>query len=245
MCRFFSLISSGDGRVYFFSPEQRAKKLCDAWGHKYEHDSHTSIAEYFLGPGREDETNKWEYNVFTKELILDEQHTESDRDAVLATIAEIDFPAMCGDIDGAIQAIAELKDIPWMSRRGGLPDVPIAMYDTRFMAWARTREYSIDQAVAGSAFQLEHLVRNAGRWPAMVELIREVRAAFSNAKLTTLAMQDAVHDAERYIAAHYLCVGLFIPAECMKSIDDRWAVWKAGYGVKCDMHGKLVCYERS
>ena len=67
MCKFFSLISDGEGNVYYFDHKIRKEIISDK--SKYdETDSHTSIAEYFKR--NEDNSNKYEYNPLTEEFTV-------------------------------------------------------------------------------------------------------------------------------------------------------------------------------
>ena len=87
MCKFFSLVSNGAGKIYYFDwtvREQILKGKLD-----YEHDSHSSIADYF--GLNEDKCNKWEYNVFTKGLTEDQINTKDDTRRVSDSVKAINF----------------------------------------------------------------------------------------------------------------------------------------------------------
>lgn len=91
MCNFFSLLSDGKGKIYFFGAKIRkaiiAKKL------EYEGtDSHTSIADYYNFKGEaEDKLNKWEYNPLTGELKCDQLNAIDDNKQVLEVCKKLDF----------------------------------------------------------------------------------------------------------------------------------------------------------
>jgi hypothetical protein len=77
MCKFFSLVSNGDGKALYFDAKIRQqikdKKL------SYEPDSHTSIADYFgFKAVKEDKLNKYEYNPITKVFTIDQKNNPKD-----------------------------------------------------------------------------------------------------------------------------------------------------------------------
>jgi hypothetical protein len=90
MCEFFSFLSDGKGSYIYAD----AKTRKDNPGEK--HDSHTWLAQHFLGEGAsklEDLYNKYEYNPFTRTLRLDNrgQECEDDFDSAEKWCREIDF----------------------------------------------------------------------------------------------------------------------------------------------------------
>ena len=95
MCKFFSFVTRGDGKMFFFDHIQR-KTICKAVN--YEVDSHTSICtHYHLN---EDRTNKYEYNPLTKILVDDQinAHLGSDRLMVLKSLENFDFKTICPEL---------------------------------------------------------------------------------------------------------------------------------------------------
>ncbi|MFX0022158.1 MAG: hypothetical protein ACFE9S_07515 [Candidatus Hermodarchaeota archaeon] len=68
MCDFFSLLSNGYGKIYYFNHKIRKQILSSKLN--YELDSHASIAYFFKLD--EDKMNKWEYNPLFKKLIIDQ-----------------------------------------------------------------------------------------------------------------------------------------------------------------------------
>lgn len=81
MCNFFSFVSDGHGKVYYFDYTIRKQILSGKLD--YELESHTSIADYFGFKGeKEDILNKWEYNPLTGELICDQLNTLNDRELI-------------------------------------------------------------------------------------------------------------------------------------------------------------------
>jgi hypothetical protein len=77
MCKFFSLVSNGDGKPLYFDAKLRKKVLKKELN--YEPDSHTSIADYFGFKGeKEDKLNKYEYNPLTKQFQIDQKNNPKD-----------------------------------------------------------------------------------------------------------------------------------------------------------------------
>ena len=94
MCRFFSLISDGAGKVRYFDAGLRDKilkrGLKDKAGRVIESaDSHSSIAAYYRLD--EDQHNKWEYNPLTREFTRDQINTVDDSEAVERFCNDLDF----------------------------------------------------------------------------------------------------------------------------------------------------------
>jgi len=90
MCQFFSCVSDGKGKVYYFNADLRREvregKL------NYEPDSHTSIADYFGFKGAEEDLlNKYEYSPLTKKFIVDRLNTKDDSKQVKEFCQNLDF----------------------------------------------------------------------------------------------------------------------------------------------------------
>jgi hypothetical protein len=87
MCKFFSSISNGNGKVLFFKIDQIVKIMVDGNPENYDFNSHTSIAHFNgIKGAKEDNWNKWEYNVDTDTLEVDTLNTTDDRKKVLGAI---------------------------------------------------------------------------------------------------------------------------------------------------------------
>jgi hypothetical protein len=83
MCKFFSCLSDGAGKVYFLNAEQRR----EARANRESPDSHSFIAHKFGFDGRdEDMLNKYEYDFKTGELTVDSMPNKDDRGLVKAFI---------------------------------------------------------------------------------------------------------------------------------------------------------------
>jgi hypothetical protein len=91
MCKFFSLVSDGNGKPYYFDWELR-KKVLSGKLKDYEPDSHTSIADYFgFKNEKEDILNKYEYNPFLKKFEVDQINTKDDSAKIEKFCKNLDF----------------------------------------------------------------------------------------------------------------------------------------------------------
>ena len=86
MCKFFSCISDGEGRVLWFTPEIAVELIKNGDKEHYEFNSHTSIAHYY--GVNEDQYNKWEYDVEREAMVEDQINTKNDRVLVEQTVKE-------------------------------------------------------------------------------------------------------------------------------------------------------------
>jgi len=163
MCKFFSLISDGTGKVYYFDAAVRkqiiAGTLKDRRGNVYETtDSHSSIASYYKLI--DDHCNKWEYNPLTGLLERDQINTVDDFDAVNDFCKALDFKTVVPELiihpiihpfrDVSVHEVAE-KDIvnlrQWASVRESVGE----------SVWASVRESVGDSvgAYISSYFDLQ------------------------------------------------------------------------------------------
>ena len=72
VCKFFSVVSNGKGKVLHFTLEQIQKIQRDGNPENYNWNSHTSIMHFNNIKGQqEDKWNKWEYDCEQRKLILD------------------------------------------------------------------------------------------------------------------------------------------------------------------------------
>ncbi len=180
MCQALSLNSDGQGNIYFFTLEQRLARvpMPDTGEPPKSYDSHTSIAVFFRI--KEDLHNKWEVNPYTGKLVLDQQNTADDREAVQAYIDAQIFTdgwierwrPMLGDIQGVCDLIAEAKTIQWLSGSGTLPESPhIRVYETMAAAWAAARAaagvaalMAVVRVVDGLPLAQQHIDHAKLRW---------------------------------------------------------------------------------
>ena len=172
MCKPLSLISSGDGKVYYITAEQRKTEMKDKHDQPITNpDSHTSIAAYFRLD--EDVHNKWEYGIFDEKLVLDQQNTADDREAVMKVIDAIpkeDWRSMYGDIFSVRALVQEAKTIKWFERHGECPEC-VKMYDTLAAARDAARDAAGDAALLacvhicdGLALDQKHIDHAKLRW---------------------------------------------------------------------------------
>ena len=84
MCKFFSVISNGKGKVLFFTVEQVATIMSENNPEQLEFNSHSSIAEF--NNVKEDRWNKYEYDIDKKELVIDMLNTKDDSKSVTKTV---------------------------------------------------------------------------------------------------------------------------------------------------------------
>lgn len=83
MCKFFSVVSDGEGQIKFFTPNDIFEVLAVGNPKSYDFNSHTSICQYHgINSKQEDRWNKWEYNPETGVLTRDELNTDDDSEIV-------------------------------------------------------------------------------------------------------------------------------------------------------------------
>ena len=83
MCKFFSCISNGKGKVLFFSLKDIEKIEKEGNQNNYNWNSHTSMADYYnIKCANEDKWNKWEYDNEKKELKIDALNTFNDSESI-------------------------------------------------------------------------------------------------------------------------------------------------------------------
>ena len=80
MCKFLSIISDGQGKVYFLNAEQRLELNLNN-PNRYKADSHTSIASYYNL--NDDRINKYECDLYPKITVnIDIISVNNDYDLV-------------------------------------------------------------------------------------------------------------------------------------------------------------------
>jgi hypothetical protein len=99
MCKFFSLVSKGDGAPIYFDSKIR-KDIISGKLKKYELDSHTSIADYFGYKGeKEDVLNKYEYNPITKVFEVDQLNITDDSKDIEKFCNAVDFKTIVPELN--------------------------------------------------------------------------------------------------------------------------------------------------
>ena len=97
MCEFFSLCSAGDGKALYFDAIIRKRILSGEL--KYDTDSHTSIAHYFGFMGnKEDNLNKYEYNVLTKKFRINHLVGNDDSKEIRRFCENLDFKTVVPEL---------------------------------------------------------------------------------------------------------------------------------------------------
>ena len=98
MCKFFSIISDGNGKPYYFDSKIR-KEIIDG-KLQYETDSHSSIADYFGFKGeKEDVLNKYEFNPLTKVFKIDQLNTTNDSEIIKDFCMSLDFKTIVPELN--------------------------------------------------------------------------------------------------------------------------------------------------
>jgi hypothetical protein len=97
MCKFFSVVSDGAGKAYYF--DYSVRKRIIAGELTYETDSHTSIADSYGFKGNdEDMLNKYEYNPLTKEFKIDGMPNKDDSKIVHEFCKNLDFKTIVPEL---------------------------------------------------------------------------------------------------------------------------------------------------
>jgi len=101
MCEFFTCVSDGKGKLYYFNWLQRKKilkgELKDKAGNLYEADSHSSVIKFiqektkYIGNDFEEKFNKYEYNPLTKVFKIDKISVKDDSKIVEKLCKKLDF----------------------------------------------------------------------------------------------------------------------------------------------------------
>ena len=89
MCKFFSCVSDGHGSIRYFSAKERTEIEEQGNPKHYEFDSHSSICNYF--GINEDKWNKYEFNPFTKDFVVDILNNTDDSAHVEKQVRDMDF----------------------------------------------------------------------------------------------------------------------------------------------------------
>ena len=246
MCQFFSLISDGQGNIRYFDHQQRLAKVKMPDGGDIEsYDSHTSIATFYGQTGaKEDAWNKWEYNPFTDTLILDHQNTADDRDGVMKSLMDVDWNALCGDVEAIRGLIAQVSIIPWFKNGGVVPE-GVKLFETRGAARDAAWDAAWDAARGAAWDAAWDAARDAAWGAARGAAWDAARGAARDAARDAAwdAVWGAAWDAA-CLAGLLVCDGLELNPKHIEHMRKRWAVWEAGYGVLCDVDGVIYAYKQ-
>ena len=98
MCKFFSLVSNGDGKPLYFDAKKRKQIVKKEL--KYDIDNHTSIADHFGFNGeKEDVLNKYEYNPITRVFGIDQLNNPvNDSEEIKAFCEKLDFKTIAPEL---------------------------------------------------------------------------------------------------------------------------------------------------
>ena len=196
MCNFLSLLSDGQGNIYYFDQAARRAKIADKMGMQYRYDSHASIADYYGLD--EDVCNKWEYNPYTDALELDMRNApHDDRTAVLKAINKIDLSDLCGNYKAVRALLAEIKGVTWLDNHGPIP-TGVEMYDTQRAALDAARKAALDAAFGAARKATLDATLGAASDAALDAAFGAVCKATLDATLG--AASDAAFDAARKAA---------------------------------------------
>ena len=89
MCQFFSIITTGNGIPKYFDAKQR-KEIHETPNCRWQWDSHASLADYYKF--NEDKCNKYEYNIFSKEFVIDQiNNKNNDSEEIRKWCESFDF----------------------------------------------------------------------------------------------------------------------------------------------------------
>ena len=98
MCNFFTLVSKGDGIPLYFDYKIR-KAIIEKRSVYSSTDSHTSVADYYGFKGKlEDKLNKYEYNLLTKEFVIDQLNTRDDSKEIEKFCRKLDFKTIVPEL---------------------------------------------------------------------------------------------------------------------------------------------------
>src|SRR3989339_658390 len=101
MCKFFSLISDGNGNPYYFDWKQRQAMLKKdpAFNMVETADSHSSISSFYGFTGNKaDEVNKYEYSPLTGLFEVDQMNTTDDKCLIEKFCREVNFKTIVGPL---------------------------------------------------------------------------------------------------------------------------------------------------
>ena len=103
MCKFFSFISDGSGKFYYFNDDQRKLILknelkSNGWI-VTEPDSHSSIARFYFRNGVEDSMNKYEFNPITRSFVIDQINTKDDSVLARDFVMNLDFRSIVAELN--------------------------------------------------------------------------------------------------------------------------------------------------
>ena len=133
--------------------------------------------------------------------------------------------------------VATLKNISWL-KPDGKPKKEWMLFETRDAAWAAARDAARDAAWDAAGDAARDAARDAA-WDAAGDAAWA--AAWAAARD---AARDAAWDAALYSRGMFICDGLKLAEKHKTHIRKRMEVWQKGYGLLCDVNGKLYVYKK-
>jgi hypothetical protein len=166
-----------------------------------------------------------------------------------------------GERTEAINAcLEEIRAIKWLDNHGEIP-AGVRMFDT--MGAAYSASYAAFKAVAGGALNAaKDAALEAAKvvfgyagdaWDAVADAAWDAADAAVREAPTVAVFLDAfdaidevawVASEDATLYAVMVCRDLLIAPEHHEYIRKSWDVWRAGYGVFCDVSGEIYAYRR-
>jgi len=159
-------------------------------------------------------------------------------------------------IEGVNRLLREIKSVRWFARNKP-PRKYWRMFEKRTAARDAARD-AARGAAWGAAWDAARTAAKAAAWDAARTVTRDAaRNAVWNAAWDAAwgAAWDASRGAARaavgdaawaaaLLAGVMICRGLPLDRKHILHAQQRWEVWKRGYGLLCDVGGELFVYER-
>jgi hypothetical protein len=139
--------------------------------------------------------------------------------------------------------VATLKNISWL-KPDGKPKKEWMLFETRAAAgdaaWAAAGDAAKDAAWAAAWAAAGDAAKDAAwaaAWDAAWDAAKDAAWAAAGD-----AAGDAAWDAALYARVIFICDGLKLAEKHKTHIKKRMEVWQKGYGLLCDVNGKLFVY---
>ena len=197
MCEWFSFLSDGKGKFFYFSDEQR-KSFLKSNPNKLNMDSHASLAEYYFGNSKaEDKSNKYEYNPFTETFKIDQINTTNDSQEAEKWVKEL-FKREFLYIKNAKKEIERIKNIKWFK-----PIKTINKKQLQVKANLIAKAFNLDFKVSLEINKLETSAAESAAWSAAESAARSAArsAAESAAWIAARSAAWSAAESAAWIAA--------------------------------------------
>lgn len=142
--------------------------------------------------------------------------------------------------------VAELPTLPWLEPQGE-PDPVWRVFETGRAAWMVTRRVARRNngwlaAIAAAEKVAAHAIDDCAYQEAQNDVWFAAWDAASNGVAVWDAVADAAKDAVLW-ASVLMCQDLSLPQTHIEHARARMDVWRRGYGLLCDVDGKLYVYQ--